>query len=126
MLLDSAHDEGQGGRGGKGGEGEKKRRKRGSEFHGAASSSSVAVAMRILLDIPRLVRMRSSECRTRKPCRMASRVWVVRIEEEGMDDRGSETERAVKGPDWEIRTGRNEWGGGAPWKIYPRLPQLCR
>lgn len=124
MLLDSAHDEGQGG-------GRKKKRKRGSEFHGAASSSSVAVAMRILLDIPRLVRMRSSECRTRKPCRMASRVWVVRIEEEGMDDRGSETERAVKGPGWvpgryAQATGRNEWGGATPWKIYPRLPQLCR
>lgn len=79
--------------------------------------------MRISLDIPRLVRMRSSECRTRKPRRMASRVWVVRIEEEGMDDRGSETERAVKGR-W--APGRNEWGGAMSWKIYPRLPQLCR
>lgn len=86
--------------------------------------------MRILLDIPRLVRMRSSECRTRKPRRMASRVWVVRIEEEGMDDRGSETERAVKGRwvpgRYTQATGRNEWGGAMSWKIYPRLPQLCR
>lgn len=53
--------------------------------------------MRILLDIPRLVRMRSSECRTRKPRRMASRVWVVRVGEKGMHDRGSGTEQAVKG-----------------------------
>ncbi|KOX80674.1 hypothetical protein WN51_01962 [Melipona quadrifasciata] len=100
--------------------------------------------MRILLDIPRLVRMRSSECRTRKPRRMASRVWVVRVEEEGMDDRGSRTELAVKGRwvpagyigdgeeghvDGERRGGTNgdmRIGGATPWKIYPRLPQLCR
>ncbi|CAD1470376.1 unnamed protein product [Heterotrigona itama] len=92
--------------------------------------------MRILLDIPRLVRMRSSECRTRKPRRMASRVWVVRVEEEGMDDRGSGTEQAVKGH-WaqagyigdgeeghvdgeEERMGRRV-GGAMPWKIYPPL-----
>lgn len=77
--------------------------------------------MRILLDIPRPVRMRSSECRTRKPRRMASRVWVVLGEEDrrteegtrrarrrvtggegagrarGMDDRGSGTEQGCKG-----------------------------
>ncbi|KAK1136982.1 hypothetical protein K0M31_001510 [Melipona bicolor] len=84
--------------------------------------------MRILLDIPRLVRMRSSECRTRKPRRMASRVWVVRVEEEGMDDRGSRTELAVKGrwvPAGYIGDGeeghvdgeerRNEWGYANWW-----------
>lgn len=54
----------------------------------------------------------------------------MRIEEEGMDDRGSETERAVKGRwvpgRYTQATGRNEWDGAMSWKIYPRLPQLCR
>ncbi|TGZ50149.1 hypothetical protein DBV15_03618 [Temnothorax longispinosus] len=62
--------------GGKRGE-KKKNAKRAAEFR-AAASSSVTVAARILLDIPRVVRMRSSECRARKPRRMAPRVWVVR------------------------------------------------
>lgn len=55
----------------------RKNAKRAAEFR-AAASSSVTVAARILLDIPRVVRMRSSECRARKPRRMAPRVWVVR------------------------------------------------
>ncbi|KYM80594.1 hypothetical protein ALC53_08932 [Atta colombica] len=54
-----------------------------------AASSSVTVAARILLDIPRVVRMRSSECRARKPRRMAPRVWVVR---KGQGPRGIEVE----------------------------------
>ncbi|KOC65740.1 hypothetical protein WH47_10202, partial [Habropoda laboriosa] len=63
-----------------------------SEFR-AAASSSVTVATRILLDIPRLVRMRSSECRTRKPRRMASRVWVVRVNRWGWMIEGREQSR---------------------------------
>ena len=65
----------------------------------------------------------------------------MRVEEEGMDDRGSGTEQAVKGrwapagyigdgeeghvDEEEERMGRRV-GGAMPWKIYPRLPQLCR
>ncbi|KYQ51562.1 hypothetical protein ALC60_09328 [Trachymyrmex zeteki] len=64
--------------------GKRKNAKRAAEFR-AAASSSVTVAARILLDIPRVVRMRSSECRARKPRRMAPRVWVVR---KGQGSRG--------------------------------------
>lgn len=70
----------------------KKNAKRAAEFR-AAASSSVTVAARILLDIPRAVRMRSSECRARKPRRMAPRVWVVR---KGQGPRGCRATRAVR------------------------------
>lgn len=72
----------------RGEEKKKKNAKRAAEFR-AAASSSVTVAARILLDIPRVVRMRSSECRARKPRRMAPRVWVVR---KGQGPRGVEVE----------------------------------
>lgn len=71
----------------------KKNAQRGAEFR-AAASSSVTIAARILLDIPRVVRMRSSECRARKPRRMAPRVWVVR---KGQEPRGCRaTSRVVR------------------------------
>lgn len=56
---------------------ERKKRRNERQNSALAASSSVTVAARILLDIPRVVRMRSSECRARKPRRMAPRVWVV-------------------------------------------------
>lgn len=122
---------------------EKKNAKRAAEFR-AAASSSVTVAARILLDIPRAVRMRSSECRARKPRRMAPRVWVVR---KGQGPRGCRaTSRAVRRGirrneqeerDGErmrrcmhvcgcVRVYEKERGMVVLWKIYPLLPQLCR